>query len=465
MVFSSLLFMFKYLPVVLAIYYLAPVKWRNVWLFIVNLVFYGWGEPVYILLMLLSICLNYAAGLLIEKYRGERARAKRVLTCSIVINLALLGFFKYYDLFASTLSLIPGVDIPLLELTLPIGISFYTFQTMSYPIDLYRGDADVQRNFISFGTFVALFPQLIAGPIVRYKDIASQLAFRAGGIEQFSSGVRRFTVGLGKKVLLANNIGLLWKTYSSAAVTELTVAGSWLGIIAFSLQIYFDFSGYSDMAVGLGRMLGFEFLENFNYPYISKSVTEFWRRWHISLGTWFRDYVYIPLGGNRCGLGRQFLNIFIVWALTGFWHGADWTFLCWGIYYAVFLMLEKAFLLKGLDKAPPVVGHVYALLVAVCGWVMFDLDSLAHAAGYYRAMFGFAQAGAVSASDIFYLKNYALLLTVSVIACTPFGKKLYERVPQKLLGTAVPVLVLFVLVLSTAYLVDATYNPFLYFRF
>ncbi|MCM1148634.1 MAG: MBOAT family protein [Butyricicoccus sp.] len=465
MVFSSLLFMFKYLPVVLAVYYLAPVKYRNVWLFIVNLIFYGWGEPVYILLMLLSICVNYAAGLLIEKYRDERARAKRVLVCSIVINLALLGFFKYYDLFASTLSLIPGVDIPTLGLTLPIGISFYTFQTMSYPIDLYRGDADVQRSFISFGTFVALFPQLIAGPIVRYKDIASQLGFRAGGIEQFSSGVRRFIVGLGKKVLLANNIGLLWKAYSSASVSELTVLGSWLGIIAFSLQIYFDFSGYSDMAIGLGRMLGFEFLENFNYPYISKSVTEFWRRWHISLGTWFRDYVYIPLGGNRRGLARQFLNIFIVWALTGFWHGASWTFLCWGVYYAVFLMLEKAFLLKGLNKTPAIVGHVYALLVAVCGWVLFDLDSIGHAACYYKAMFGFAGAGTVGAADVYYLRNYAVLLAISFIACTPLGKKIYERMPDKLRGAATPVLIFAVLVMSTAYLVDATYNPFLYFRF
>lgn len=465
MVFSSLLFMFKYLPAVLAIYYIVPVKWRNIWLFIVNLVFYGWGEPVYILLMLLSICINYVAGLLIEKYRDERKRAKRVLTGNIAANLALLGFFKYYDLFASTLSLIPGVDIPVLGLTLPIGISFYTFQTMSYPIDLYRGDADVQRNFISFGTFVALFPQLIAGPIVRYKDIASQLGFRAGDIEQFSSGVRRFIVGLGKKVLLANNIGLLWKVYSSTPVSELTVAGSWAGIIAFSMQIYFDFSGYSDMAIGLGRMLGFEFLENFNYPYISKSVTEFWRRWHISLGTWFRDYVYIPLGGNRRGPGRQFLNIFTVWALTGFWHGANWTFLCWGIYYAIFLILEKAFLLRGLDKAPSAVGHIYALLVAICGWVMFDLDSLAHAAGYYKAMFGLAGAGAVSSSDIFYLKSYALLLIVSVIACTPLCKRLCGRIPDKLLLAAAPAFILIVLVLSTAYLVDATYNPFLYFRF
>lgn len=465
MVFSSLLFMFKYLPVVLVVYYIAPVKWRNVWLFVVNLVFYAWGEPVYILLMMMSICINYFAGLLIERYRDERPRAKRVVICSIVINLALLGFFKYYDLFAETLSLIPGISIPVLGLSLPIGISFYTFQTMSYPIDLYRGDAEVQRNFISFGTFVALFPQLIAGPIVRYKDIAAQLGFRAGNIEQFSSGVRRFIVGLGKKVLLANNIGMLWDAYSAQAVSELTVIGSWLGIIAFSLQIYFDFSGYSDMAIGLGRMLGFEFLENFNYPYISKSVTEFWRRWHISLGTWFRDYVYIPLGGNRKGLVRQFLNIFVVWALTGFWHGANWTFLCWGIYYAIFLMLEKAFLLKGLDRAPSFVGHLYAVIVAVCGWVMFDLDSMSHAGAYYKSMFGFASGGIVSATDLFYFRNYAVIIVIAVIACTPLGKKLYERIPVKIQSAAAPVLILTVLILSTAYLVDATYNPFLYFRF
>jgi alginate O-acetyltransferase complex protein AlgI len=465
MVFSSLLFMFIYLPVVLAVYYIVPIKWRNIWLFIVNLVFYGWGEPVYILLMLFSICLNYFAGLLIERYREERAKAKRVLICSIVINLALLSFFKYYDLFAETLSLIPGLDIPTLGLTLPIGISFYTFQTMSYPIDLYRGDAQVQRSFISFGTFVALFPQLIAGPIVRYKDIAEQLSFRAGGIEQFSSGVRRFIIGLGKKVLLANNIGMLWDVYSGMATANLTVMGSWLGIIAFSMQIYFDFSGYSDMAIGLGRMLGFEFLENFNYPYISKSVTEFWRRWHISLGTWFRDYVYIPLGGNRCGLGRQMLNILIVWSLTGFWHGANWTFLGWGIYYAIFLMLEKSFLLKGLNKAPSAVGHIYAIIVAICGWVMFDLDSVTHVLSYYKSMFGFASGGLASTGDIFYLKNYALIIIVGAIACTPLGKKLYERVPKTAQSVVAPVLILAVLILSTAYLVDATYNPFLYFRF
>ncbi len=465
MVFSSILFMFIYLPVVLALYYIAPVRWRNAVLFVVNLVFYGWGEPVYIVLMLFSITVNYFAGRMIEKHRAEDKKARAFLIGNIVINLALLMFFKYFDLFAQTLSQIPGVSIAPLGLSLPIGISFYTFQTMSYPIDVYRGDADVQKNFVSFGTFVALFPQLIAGPIVRYKDVASQLDFRAGSVEQFSSGVRRFLVGAAKKVLIANNIGVLWDTFSAMPSGELTVLGAWIGIIGFSLQIYFDFSGYSDMAIGLGRMLGFEFLENFNYPYISQSVTEFWRRWHISLGTWFRDYVYIPLGGNRRGLKRQFLNILIVWALTGFWHGANWTFLLWGLYYAVFLVAEKAFLLRVLERIPRFVRHIYAVLVAVCGWVLFQLDSVREALGYYKAMFGGAAGGLYSRTDLYYLSGFATVLAVSVLACTPLGKKLWEKMPKKATGVAAPVLIVIVLVLVTAYLVDATYNPFLYFRF
>ncbi|MBE6998142.1 MAG: MBOAT family protein [Ruminococcaceae bacterium] len=463
MVFSSLLFLFLYLPVVLAIYYAVPRAWRNVWLFIANLAFYGWGEPVYILLMLFSICINFFAGVLIDRNSENRKKAKTILILDVVINLAMLAFFKYYDLFAATLSRIPVVAIPALHLALPIGISFYTFQTMSYPIDIYRGDARVQKNFISFGTFVALFPQLIAGPIVRYKDIASQLDFRATGAEQFASGVRRFAVGLGKKVLIANNIGALWDVYAAKAPGELTVLGAWLGILAFSLQIYFDFSGYSDMAIGLGRMLGFEFLENFNYPYISKSVTEFWRRWHISLGTWFRDYVYIPLGGNRKGTWRQILNLLIVWALTGFWHGANWTFLCWGLYYAVFLIIEKLFLLKKLERVP-VLATVYTLLVAVCGWVLFDLPSLSAAVSYYGAMFGVGAAGA-AAADFFYLKEYAVVFLVCILACLPLGKKLYDKLPGKVKAWLTPVMIAAVLILSTAYLVDATYNPFLYFRF
>ncbi len=465
MVFSSLLFMFIYLVVVLAVYYAAPLRWRNAWLFVVNLIFYAWGEPVYVLLMLFSILVNYLAGFYVDKWKDiERAKAKRVLVINIIINLGLLGFFKYYDLFASTLNLIPGVNIPLLELALPIGISFYTFQTMSYPIDLYRGDATLQRNFISFGTFVALFPQLIAGPIVRYKDIADQLGFRANSVEQFASGVRRFCVGLAKKVLIANNIGMLWDIYNVQAAGELTMLGAWLGILAFSLQLYFDFSAYSDMAIGLGRMLGFEFLENFNYPYISRSATEFWRRWHMSLGTWFRDYVYIPLGGNRCSKARQFFNILVVWALTGFWHGANWTFLCWGLYYAIFLMIEKAFLLKKLEKVPAV-GHIYALLVAICGWVLFDLPTLSQAGSYYAAMFGFGGAGLASAEDIYYLRSYAIIFIAAIIAAMPLGAKLYNKLSCKVQSVLSPVLIVLVLIISTAYLVDASYNPFLYFRF
>ncbi|MCQ2405890.1 MAG: MBOAT family protein [Oscillospiraceae bacterium] len=464
MVFSSLLFMFIYLPVVLLVYYASPVRFRNIWLFIVNLVFYGWGEPVYILLMLFSITFNYFFGIAVGKYKGEQKKAKVLLKLCIVLNLLLLGFFKYYGLFASSINALGLITLPVLSLELPIGISFYTFQTMSYPIDVYRGDADVQKNYISFGTFVALFPQLIAGPIVRYKDIASQLGFRPTGAEQFSRGVERFAVGLGKKVLLANSIGALWDIYSASPASELTVVGSWMGILAFSLQIYFDFSGYSDMAIGLGKMLGFEFLENFNYPYISKSATEFWRRWHISLGSWFRDYVYIPLGGNRCSKGRQFFNIIVVWALTGFWHGASWTFLFWGLYYAVFLCLEKSFYLKALERSN-VLGHIYGVLVAVCGWVLFDMPTLGSALGYYGAMFGIKASGFISAYDIFYLKSYALTLALSVFACLPIGKRLYSGLSENARAVLSPCLILIVLVFCTAYLVDASYNPFLYFRF
>ncbi len=465
MVFSSLLFMFIYLPVVLAIYYLVPMRWRNVWLFVVNLVFYGWGEPVYIFLMIFSICLNYISGIFVGKYREEnRKKAHAVLTVNTVLNLALLFFFKYFDLVAQTLSQIPGISIPALGLSLPIGISFYTFQTMSYPIDVYRGDAGVQKNFVKFGTFVALFPQLIAGPIVRYKDIADQLDEREHKLDKFASGVERFVIGLGKKVLIANNIGMLWDAYAASPAAELSFVGAWMACLAFSMQIYFDFSGYSDMAIGLGRMLGFEFLENFNYPYISKSVTEFWRRWHMSLGTWFRDYVYIPLGGNRHGVYRQLLNILIVWALTGFWHGASWTFLFWGVYYAFFLILEKLFLLKWLKKVPWL-GHVYTLIVAFSGWVIFQQTSMSQTMVFFRAMYGFGQAGFVTSTDLYYLANFAVLLVIALFACLPAGKKLFLRLPEKLRNALSPVLIVLVLVISTAYLVDSSYNPFLYFRF
>ncbi len=378
MVFSDLIFLFFFLPAVILVTKLSPRSWRNTELFLFSLLFYAWGEPVYVLLMLTVILVNYLAGLLVAAFPAEtRWRERRLaLVLAIALNLGILGYFKYTGFFLESMNRLFRSHFPVPEIVLPIGISFYIFQSMSYVIDVYRYQVDPQYNPLLFGTYVSLFPQLIAGPIVRYKDVASQLDFRAGSVEQFSSGVRRFLVGAAKKVLIANNIGLLWDTFSAMPAGELTVLGSWIGILGFSLQIYFDFSGYSDMAIGLGRMLGFEFRENFDYPYISQSVTEFWRRWHISLGTWFRDYVYIPLGGNRRGLARQFLNILIVWALTGFWHGANWTFLLWGLYYAVFLILEKAFLLRWLEKLPRFVRHVYAVLVAVCGWVLFQLDSV-----------------------------------------------------------------------------------------
>ena len=465
MVFSSILFMFIYLPVVLALYYIAPVRWRNPILFVANLVFYGWGEPVFIVLMLFSITVNYINGMLIGRWRlTQQKKAKTVLVLNVVINLALLGFFKYYDLIAETLSLLPFLDIKPLGIALPIGISFYTFQTMSYPIDVYRGDADVQRNFVSFGTFVALFPQLIAGPIVRYKDVADQLGFRASSIDQFSSGVERFMVGVAKKVLIANSLGKLWDYYAAMGPGELTFLGSWQGTEAYTLQNYFDFSGYSDMAIGLGRMIGFEFKENFNYPYISTSVTEFWRRWHMSLGTWFRDYVYIPIGGNRCGRGRQLFNIFVVWALTGIWHGANWTFLLWGLYYAVFLMFEKLFFLRALEKSR-VFGHIYTIIIVMFGWVIFQLDSLGAIGTYTSAMLGFGASEFATSADVYYLSSYAITFVISIVASTPLGSKLFGKLPAKARRFAAPALIVLALVICTAYLVDATYNPFIYFNF
>ena len=462
MVFSSLLFLFFYLPVTLLIYYAVPARWRNLWLFIVNLVFYGWGEPVYVLLMVISIGVNYAAGYLVDR---RRDRGKLILALNAAINLGLLFFFKYYDFLAQSLGSIPFLSfLHPLGISLPIGISFYTFQNMSYPIDVYRGDARSQRSFIRYGTYVALFPQLIAGPIVRYKDIAQQLDQRRETMEKFSSGVTRFCIGLSKKVLLANNIGALWDVYKAMDPAALSAADAWLGALAFTFQIYFDFSGYSDMAIGLGRMLGFDFVENFNYPYISRSITEFWRRWHISLSTWFRDYVYIPLGGNRRGKGRQLLNLLIVWTLTGIWHGASWNFLFWGLYYALLLILEKVFLYDRLQKAPKWIGHVYALILVIVGWVLFSVEDLSACMLYLRSMF-FGGAGLCSGTFLYYLRSFAPGLLVMIVAATPLAKSLYRRLPEKLTRILNPILVLVSLFLCTAYLVDSTYNPFLYFRF
>lgn len=463
MVFSSIFFIFYFLPAILAVYFLAPKRHRNLVLFLGSLIFYAWGEPVYVALMLFSTAFNYFAGRKIGRTE-QQAQKKRVLTISVVVNLAILVFFKYTNFFLGLINTALPWDIPYLNLALPIGISFYTFQTMSYVIDVYRGKVAAQKNFINFGTYVTLFPQLIAGPIVRYSTIEKQLTSRRETIEGFSSGLMCFAAGLAKKVLIANNIGLLWDSVHATALPELSALSAWLGIIAFAFQIYFDFSGYSDMAIGLGRMFGFEFEQNFNYPYTSKSITDFWRRWHISLSTWFKEYVYIPLGGNRAGRGRAHLNILIVWVLTGFWHGASFNFLAWGLYYALLLMLEKDVLAKLLNKLHKAVGTVYTLFFVLIGWVLFASDSLTESIGYLKVMFGFSGAGAVSPMFFYDVLSNMVLLVIAAAASLPFGAKIGRRFVQKSPAAAViPVAV--ALILCTAYLVDAGYNPFLYFRF
>ncbi|MBE5960738.1 MAG: MBOAT family protein [Lachnospiraceae bacterium] len=472
MVFSSLLFLFRYLPLVLVIYFIVPRKLRNTVLFIASLIFYAWGEPVYVVIMLFSTLVDYTHGMLVHhfKERGDLKKARMIVGSSMIINLALLGFFKYSDFIIGNINAITKSNIPLLNLALPIGISFYTFQTMSYTVDIYRGEAKVQKNIISFGAYVALFPQLIAGPIVQYKTIAEQLQERRESKDQFAYGVMRFMTGLGKKVLLANNIGLLWDTIQGMSSSNMTVLLSWMGITAFAFQIYFDFSGYSDMAIGLGNMFGFTFLENFNYPYMSKSITEFWRRWHISLGSWFRDYVYIPLGGNRAGLGKQIRNIAIVWLLTGIWHGASWNFVMWGVYFGVLLVIEKFVLLKYLKKLPVIVSHIYTIFLVWIGWVIFAFDDLSRGIDYLKTMFFVNGNAFASTETIYILLNYAVLFVILILASTDYPNRLAARFARKreesaVLSIAKAVFIIVIFVLAVAYLVDASYNPFLYFRF
>lgn len=477
MVFSSLLFLFRFLPIILILYFLAPKKARNAILFLASLVFYAWGEPVYVVLMIFSTVVDYTHGRLVDTClkQGNRKKARYFVVESMIINLALLGFFKYADFFLTNINAVFGSDLPLLNLALPIGISFYTFQTMSYTVDIYRGQAKVQKNIISFGAYVALFPQLIAGPIVQYKAIAEELNVRRENTDTFASGIMKFMCGLGKKVLLANNIGILWDTISAMAPAETSVVAAWLGITAYCFQVYFDFSGYSDMAIGLGRMFGFHFLENFDHPFTSKSITEFWRRWHISLGSWFREYVYIPLGGNRGSKIMQVRNIAIVWLLTGFWHGANWNFVLWGVYFGVFLVIEKFFLAKYLKKLPAAISHIYTIFLVWISFVFFGFEDLSRAMSYLQSMFHTSSAGVIDTQTLYLLKNYAVMLVILVLASTSIPKRLAEAAFTKLqsvkrAAVAVPltgkvIFTVVIFLLSVAYLVDATYNPFLYFRF
>ncbi len=472
MVFSSLLFLFRFLPIVLLLYFVLPKKYRNALLFFSSLIFYAWGEPVYVVIMLFSTFVDYTHGMIVHrcKLSGNIRGARMAVASSMIINLAVLGFFKYYDFILGNINAIFGVDIPLLNLPLPIGISFYTFQTMSYTIDIYRGDAKMQPNIISFGSYVALFPQLIAGPIVQYKTIAEQLDNRRENFDDFSVGVTRFMTGLGKKVLLANSAGLIWDAVVASNVSELPVLTAWIGILAYTFQIYFDFSGYSDMAIGLGKIFGFHFLENFDYPYMSKSITEFWRRWHISLGSWFRDYLYIPLGGNRNGFAKQIRNICIVWLATGIWHGASWNFVIWGVYFGVLLIIEKLFLLKVLKKAPAIVGHVYTLFLVIISWVIFAIEDMSVVFKYIGAMFG-AGGSFADTNSLYMLVTNGLLLVIFAVASTNLPKKIAAKTLSTNFGKGTGGLVLknavfvAIFILCTAYLVDASYNPFLYFRF
>lgn len=464
MLFSSITFLYAFLPLTLLAYFLVPRGWRNGVLLLASLVFYFFGEPVYVVLLLISSLSDYFWSLMIEKHRGNARRTKVYLVASIVINLGLLGFFKYADFLIGTVNGIFGTAIPLTKVPLPIGISFFTFQTMSYTIDVYRGRTHAQRNLATLATFVCLFPQLIAGPIVRYTDVAAELEDRQSTLDGVALGLRRFVFGLGKKVLLANAMGELCAAFRASQ--DQSVLFFWLYAVAFTLQIYFDFSGYSDMAIGLGRVFGFRFPENFDYPYLSRSITEFWRRWHMTLGSWFRDYVYIPLGGNRTSKGKWLRNLAIVWLLTGLWHGASWNFVLWGAFFGVLLIVEKLWLLKPLERSPRVVQHLYVLLLVVISFVIFNADGMVGVAGDLGGLIGLGDLPLTSVDALYYLRSYGVLLAVCVAAALPFGKRLYERVQNAgIMNVLEPVAVAALLAAVTASLVDGSFNPFLYFRF
>lgn len=468
MVFSSIVFLFTFLPITLILYYISPRKMKNVVLLLISLIFYAWGEPVYVFLMMFTTIFDYLIGLLINKYRRNKIKSKRIFIFAVLVNLGILGFFKYYGFLIENINSIFSLNIGYYQLPLPIGISFYTFQTLSYIIDIYLGKVKVQKSLISFGLYVTMFPQLVAGPIVRYTDIDYQLKYRTHRMNKFGEGVDRFIQGLSKKVLLANNIGMIFTSIQQYDVSEISVLTAWLAIAAYTLQLYFDFSGYSDMAIGLGKMLGFDFIENFNYPYISKSVTEFWRRWHISLGSWFREYVYIPLGGNRCSTIFQLRNLFVVWFLTGLWHGADWNFILWGLYYGLILVIEKSLLKDILARTPSFIQRIYTMVLVMVGWTFFGIESIQKSLEYIKVMFLINGNKIIDSTFVYYLRTNLILLIILILCSTPIVSKAFKKITKngKMKGVALAVIVQFVLLfLSIAYLVNETYNPFLYFRF
>ena len=458
MLFSSIPFLYYFLPAVLLVYFLVPSRLRNGVLLLSSLIFYGWGEPKYVVLMVATIAAFYLCGLAIDRAKSQRAK-KVWLTFAVVVGIVLLTVFKYADFFLQSFAAVTGLSLPLLKLALPIGISFYTFQCLSYAVDVYRGNAAAQKDPIAFGAYVALFPQLIAGPIVRYVDIARELENRTLTLDDAMAGVRRFLVGLGKKVLLANQLGLLTEVFRDSS--EKSILFHWMYAVAFMLHIYFDFSGYSDMAIGLGRVFGFHFIENFNYPYLSKSITEFWRRWHMSLGSWFRDYVYIPMGGNRVSRGRWVFNILVVWMLTGLWHGASWNFVLWGLLFALMLLLEKW--IPALQQLPELLRRGYVLLIVMLSFVLFNAADLHQAAGDVAGLFGGYPL--LNRESVYYLRSYAVVFIVSIVGATPLVKTVASRIPKKAAAVLEPMVLLALLLTCTAYLVDGSFNPFLYFRF
>lgn len=468
MVFSSLLFMFIFFPITIVLYFIAPKKLRNIVMLIVSLIFYAWGEPIYIFLMLFSAVFDFINGKLIYKFKDNKRNATIVLLCSLTVNLSMLCFFKYYGFLLGNVNTLFNLHIEIHTLPLPLGISFYTFQSMSYIIDVYRGIVPAQKNFISYATYVAMFPQLIAGPIVKYRDIYKEIDERKESLSMFGDGVECFITGLGKKVLLANNIGILWTTIKASPVAEVSVLSAWIGIIAFTFQIYFDFSGYSDMAIGLAKMFGFKINKNFDYPYTSKSITEFWRRWHISLGSWFREYVYIPLGGNRTTRLKRYRNIFIVWFLTGMWHGASWNFIIWGLYYGIFVTIEKIFLSKWLEKRPAIISHIYTMLIVTVGWALFEFDKTPQLFSFLKVMFGLSGNHVFDTKVLYYLYTNAVIFIIMILCATPLPKRLLNFIKhkyQKISAFIVPVMYFAIMFICTAYLVNQSYNPFLYFRF
>lgn len=467
MVFSSLAFIFVFLPIVLLVYYISPHKYKNIILLIFSIIFYTLGEPRYILLIIISMIINYILSILMYNNKKNKDKKNLLLFTTILLNISVMIFFKYYSFIIDNVNIIFNSNLKVIEIPLPLGISFYTFQLISYIVDVYKGKVTPQKNLVKFSLYLLMFPQLVAGPIVKYSDIEKQMDYRKININKFGQGVERFIIGLAKKVIIANNLGLIWNDIKLVNIESLSLFSAWIGIIAFTLQIYFDFSGYSDMAIGLGKMFGFDFLENFNYPYISKSITEFWRRWHISLGSWFKEYLYIPLGGNKRGKLIQLRNIIIVWITTGLWHGASWNFIIWGLYFGFILYFEKIFLKKILEKLPKVICNLYTMIIVIIGWVFFDSNNLRSAVDYIKVMFGFGNVNYDNLGKYLFSTNILLIL-ISIIISTNILKKLVEQIKRSfkvndlILTVSIKTMIF---IISIAYLVSETYNPFLYFRF